>query len=73
MQMTCEVDIWPLYTTKLTSACVHTYAHRIEQSIVKTIIGIFKKDYLKNLILIILVTPSKALREEERVHLHHII
>lgn len=43
MQMTCEVDIWPLYTTKLTSACVHTYAHRIEQSIVKTIIGIFKK------------------------------
>lgn len=46
-----------LYTTKLTSACMHIHAHGIEQNIVKTIIGILKKDYVKNSILIILVIP----------------
>lgn len=36
---------------------MHTRAHGIEQTIVKTIIGILKKDHLKNSILILLVIP----------------
>lgn len=55
-QKTYEGDIW-LLDHRLTSACMHTRAHGIEQTIVKMVIGILKKDHLKNSILILLVIP----------------